>query len=115
MNQARNVLNRVDRIKGLLRSYPGFKLDEQRTSHYPDPANLIPSQAAEIGQAYEAAVEIPLSFRLRPHRVLALLLYRLGFNPGYLHNAVPLAEWILTAYRRAHHQEGRTEKTIPHF
>lgn len=110
MEQIRDVADKVNRIKGLLGQAPGSKLDKQQANHYPDPAMLIPAQAAEINQAYEDAIEVPLSFRLRPHRVLALLLYRLGFNPGYLHNAVPLAEWILTAYRRAHPHGVRTEQ-----
>ena len=92
---------RIDRIKGLLRPEADPKPDRIEVNSYPNPANLIPAQAAEIKGAYEAALKTPLAFRAR-HLVLALLLYRFGYNPRRIRNALPLAEWVLKSYRRAH-------------
>lgn len=100
MEQGQTVLDTVDRIKGLLRwdADPG----KQIVSRYPDPALLVPAQAAEIQDAYKAALETPLSLHRRPHRVLALILYRLGYNPRNTLNAAPLAEWVLKRYHETH-------------
>jgi hypothetical protein len=106
MKQVQGILDRVDRIKGLLRS--DADVEPTQVKSYPNPDLLVPAQAAEIQAAYEAALEIPISINRRPHVILALKLYRLGFNPRKSYNAVPLAEWILARYRETHsqHQDG---------
>lgn len=102
MERAQVVSDRVDRIKGLLRSDTPPKFTERKASYYPNPALLVPAQATEIQAACEAALETPIGFRARPHLVLALILYRFGFNPSSIYNAVPLAEWVLKSYGQAH-------------
>ncbi|MBE7549611.1 MAG: hypothetical protein HS126_00850 [Anaerolineales bacterium] len=107
MEEVQIVSDRVDRIKGLLRSDTPPKYAQRKASVYPNPALLVPAQAAEIQTAYEAALETPIGFRARPHLVLALILYRFGFNPGSIYNAVPLAEWVLKSYWQAHPAQPR--------
>lgn len=102
LEQTQEVLDRVNRIKGLLRSNTDAIPSPQIASRYPDPALLVPAQAAEIQDAYKVALEAPININRRPHRVLALVLYRLGYNPRNSFNAVPLAEWILRRYQQVH-------------
>lgn len=102
MERAQIVSDRVNRIKGLLRPDTPPKFAKSKASGYPNPALLVPAQAAEIRAAYEAALETPLAFRARPHLVLARRLYRFGFNPRSIYNAIPLAEWVLKSYGQKH-------------
>lgn len=102
MEQTQVVLNRIDRIKGLLRPDVGTEPDKAKASIYPNPTLLNLTQIAEIWADYEAAREIPIGLRLRPHVVLAMTLYGFGFNPHNAYNAVSLAEWVLTSFWQAH-------------
>lgn len=104
MEQTQVVSDRVGRIKGLLRSEGAAGPGQERANYYPNPASLNLAQVAEIQASYEAAQAVPIGLRLRPHVILALALYRFGFNPHNAYNAVPLAEWVLTSFWQAYPQ-----------